>query len=331
VNRTTSRRLPWAAALGSAALLAATPARGVIIDTQTGTGNTSAPTDDPGWANVGTVNNGSAVYLGNRWAITATHVWTGPTTFGGTTYQNVSGSEITLSNDGAGPTPYADLVLYQLATDPGLPALTIASSTSARGTAVTMIGSGKDRGAFTTWTITGTSPPVWTESSSPVNAAGYLWDSSRTMRWGTNTVAAAVWIDYFIDNPKSAYAFETIFDVSNNYSAEAQAATGDSGGGVFRKNGGSWELTGIMLVVDAYSGQPTNTAVFGNSTYSADLSFYRSQIMAVVPEPSAVALAAIGTAALVIRAVRSGARRPRRVRAALAAPAFHERSPTPAS
>ncbi|MEI6037455.1 MAG: hypothetical protein WCQ91_05985, partial [Planctomycetota bacterium] len=69
---------------------------------------------------------------------------------------------------------------------------------------------------------------------------------------------------------------------------------GDSGGAVFVKNGSAWELAGIMLAVDQYSGQPSNTAVFGNQTYSADLSFYNGQIVQVVPEPGGLALAIAG-------------------------------------
>jgi len=300
VNRITLLRIFRAYAASCAmALLVPAAARGVIIDTETGAENTTAPADNPGWANVGTVANGSAVYLGNRWAITATHVWTGPTTFSGTTYQNVPGSEITLSNNGApGRTAYTDLVLYQLATDPGLPALTIASSTPTNGSAVTMIGAGRDRGAFTTWNVnTLTNPYTWTVSGSNVSAVGYLWDSTRTMRWGTNNIEGAGWINYTIDNLKSAYVVQTQFNDLGNFSNEAQAAAGDSGGAMFHKNGSTWELAGIMLTIAAYNGQPA-AAVFGNNTFSADLSYYRSQIVQVVPEPSAVGLAAVGCAAL---------------------------------
>lgn len=290
----------WILAVVAATMLWPASSWGVIIDTLTGAGNTVAPADDPGWANVGTVNNGSAVYLGNRWAITATHVWTGPTTFNGTTYQIVPGSEVTLSNNGAaGRTAYTDLVLYQLAADPGLPSLTIASSTPGAASPVTMIGAGRDRGAFQSWLVnTGTTPWVWTVNNTNPNAAGYFWGTGRTMRWGTNAIEAAGWINYTIDNLKSAYVVQTTFTDSGSPSTEAQAAPGDSGGAVFHKNGSLWELAGIMLVTDGYSGQPGGTAVYGNNTYSADLSFYRSQIMAVVPEPGSIALAAIGGAAL---------------------------------
>jgi hypothetical protein len=38
--------------------------------------------------------------------------------------------------------------------------------------------------------------------------------------------------------------------------------------------------------------------VFGNATYSADLSYYAPQIMSIIPEPSTYALLAFSAAAL---------------------------------
>jgi len=53
-----------------------------------------------------------------------------------------------------------------------------------------------------------------------------------------------------------------------------------------------------MVTVDAYSGQPSPglTAVFGTQTYMADLSYYRNQIVTVVPEPGAATLAGMALA-----------------------------------
>ena len=74
----------------------------------------------------------------------------------------------------------------------------------------------------------------------------------------------------------------TIFDANGNNN-EMQAATGDSGDGVLYKHGDGWELLGIMLAVDVGSNldQPDgglNMAVFGDTTYMADLSVYYGEI-----------------------------------------------------
>ena len=95
--------------------------------------------------------------------------------------------------------------------------------------------------------------------------------------------------------------------IRGNGTAEAQAVAGDFGGAVFAKHGGQWQLAGIMVAAEGYSGQPSPelTAVFGNETFMADLSYYRNQIVTVVPEPGAVALAsmalAVGAACATIR------------------------------
>jgi len=58
-------------------------------------------------------------------------------------------------------------------------------------------------------------------------------------------------------------------------------------------------LTDLIFDVRGYSGQPSPafTAVFGNTTYSVDLAYYRPQIMAIVPEPAGPTLAGLAVAA----------------------------------
>lgn len=298
----TVRWLVVAAALAGG--LGPDAARAVVIDTVTGTGNTAAPPDDPGWANVGVLGIGTGVYLGNDWVLTAAHVGGGSIVLDGGTYAMLAGSGTTLTNGGApGKTPTTDLFMFRLASTPvGLPGVTIAAATSSTGNAVTMIGSGRDRGAFTEWSVNTTVEPwTWTQVPSGGNAAGYQTLSTRSMRWGTNEVAASgLWID---DGYGDTFMLGTTFTDLGSPADEAQAAYGDSGGGVFHKTGSTWELAGIILTVGGYSGQPDPgaNAIYGDATYAADLSFYRPQIMALVPEPSSAVLVAVAAVGLAVR------------------------------
>jgi hypothetical protein len=109
--------------------------------------------------------------------------------------------------------------------------------------------------------------------------------------------------DYWPDDPSNTLSFFTLFDEPGfpGYTAdEAQGAPGDSGGALFAKQGSTWELAGILFVIGIYEGQAANSALYGNSTGAADLSFYRDDIMQItaVPEPAGSLLLGAGLAFL---------------------------------
>jgi hypothetical protein len=292
-------------------------AEAVLIQTATGTDNTTAPPDDPGWANVGVRGIGNGVYLGDRWVLTVAHVGAGSIVLDGTTYSAEAGSAVQLTNGGAaGRSALTDLLLYRLTVEPaGLPTVAIAATPPSNGTPVTMIGSGRGRGAFTEWSVNqATTPWTWTVVPSGGDYAGYGSTATRQMRWGTNAITDdAVWITASdLNPPLDVKSLETVFDELPG-SSEAQAVNNDSGGAVFARNGSAWELAGMIFDVRGYSGQPSPafTAVFGNATYSVDLAYYRPQIMAIVPEPAGLGPLAVLASAAVAVGCRRPVRRPR--------------------
>jgi hypothetical protein len=133
-----------------------------------------------------------------------------------------------------------------------------------------MIGNGLNRGAPTTWNL----------------IDGYEWGSGWSKRWGTNSVAGVFLVEI---PPTKTVALETIFDQAGS-DHECQGAVGDSGGATFAQNVTQWELAGLLFAIGSvYEDQPYGTALYGNLTFSADLSFYRDQILDVMtlPEPGA--------------------------------------------
>ena len=274
------------------------PAAAVVIVTGDGTGNTTAPQFDPGWGNVARHGDGTAVYLGNRWAITADHVVGKNTVFPSGSFEMVEDSKIQLENPaGIGLTQYTDLAMYRLKDDPGLPGLSLSVVPPAVGTPVTMIGAGRSRWAESPYNSVvpfdisfSEDEWVWTEATWPGDVRGYYLDETSVMRWGNNYIAddGEPDADHLVvldGEHGDVMSLVTQFDEQSNIPHEAQAVAGDSGGGVFTRVGEDWQLAGIVHAHFPYPDQPDYTVMFGNTTYLADVSKYRTQIESIMSAP----------------------------------------------
>lgn len=269
--------------------------------------NHTAPGEQPFFHHVGSIGSASAIYLGDGWVLSAHHVaesLPGSVIFGGVGYATQPGSFHRLGNPIYPPalSLLTDIVIFRLNAPLALPGVTISNATPTVGSQVMMIGNGSTQvGPKTFWdrtVVPGDDNDTWvvtTEASS--NIAGYQTTGAREIRWGENLVND----DHFTANTGhgDVISFSTQFDAAG-LTHEAQAVSGDSGGAVFSYNGSSWELSGMMHAVSTYETQPggTDTAVFGVETAIADLSYYRNQILTIIPEPSTTLLTLLGGLAL---------------------------------
>lgn len=280
-----------------AILVFSSTARGVVV--VSGSANTTAPSGQPYFDNIGAVGGASGIYLGDGWVLSAAHVagsLPSNATFGGTSYATKAGTFHRLINpEDSGLSALTDIVLFRLNVDPGLPTLNIASSTPTVGMDVMMVGRGRTQEVVPTyWGVTvvvGSNNDVWTELTPPdpeIDRVGFETTGTRTVRWGENNIAAT--------NQEISYGFGDVFTYSTVFNdgakaQEAQAVAGDSGGASLHFNGVFWELSGMMVAVSTFDNQPSgaNTAVFGNATSMVDLSYYRDEIIGIIPEPGSTA------------------------------------------
>lgn len=217
---------------------------------------------DLDWGHVYNYKGSSAVAVGGGWLLTAEHVaddgGSGSLTIDGMVYTQqeivphpLADDLALVRYDKAFP-GYYDLYtgsIPQSLTDPKLPVL--------------MVGYG------TTGTVSSAS---WTT----VNG-GAAWGRG-TKRWGSQQ----------IDITESEDEEFLMYFNSSRTAYEAGAGYGDSGSGVFYKDGDTWKLAGITVSIDG---------AFSHMN-AMSMPYYADWVMDTIPEPAAIGLMGAGTIGL---------------------------------
>jgi hypothetical protein len=108
------------------------------------------------------------------------------------------------------------------------------------------------------------------------NRIGYQWTGVQPglERWGSVSVAGST---HGINQTRAFYT--KFLDQKNN----ACATAGDSGGGVFIRQGDQWQLVGMLDALSGLKNQPAGTSILnGDINVIADLRQYRAQIEAIL-------------------------------------------------
>lgn len=299
--------------LGIVLLNALTPSIVKSVVVSTTLENTTVPPDDPGWGNIAVVRGSTAIYLGNRWMLTARHIGAGDAFFPDLgSFSADLDSQISIRNDQVGLSEFTDLLMFQLHEDPGLPALQLAKKTPTPATPITLIGNGRDRQAdLSYWNVTGFgNSAVWHSAEDDGEHSGFGTLNSNTVRWGTNLIERDTLVEPGSDRGNTVnlnlggldvVTVLSEFDLNGSQSDnfirtsdretatafESQAVLNDSGGGMFFKEDDEWVLGGVILAVSGFPNQPTaaTTAIYGNATFYADVATYRDQILGELSIP----------------------------------------------
>ena len=197
---------------------------------------------------------GSAVLIKDKYLLTAEHVL----------YENVTPRRTHVSFDGSTfwaidlnflpiKIGTADLVLFKLIQNPGLPEISLYSSSDERFKTGTLIGWGYGR------------DPDQAEQTNSTRTWNWGDVSTIEKRWGTNKIE-------ILGNSSiggNTYNYlQTRLD-ANQGNNEAAFAYYDSGSGLFISNSGSWELAGITTAVSTF-----NSSKFASSLNSPDLNYF---------------------------------------------------------
>lgn len=230
----------------------------------------ASPADFPFWENITQrrYEGPSVIYLGAGWALTARHVGIGEIMLEGESFLPNFRSGHTLMNVNG---TAADAIVFQLDPDadlPELPILPLASFAPLPGEEVMLIGFGRERGQVIEWHDEGRT------------RFGFAWSERGSKRWGTNRIASNHTV--LVQQDWSTHALSFVFDPPHSESTtryEAQAAMGDSGGAVFVQRDGEWLLVGMMTSIAANGALADQITTYGDTTFAADISYYRSEIL----------------------------------------------------
>jgi hypothetical protein len=228
------------------------------------------PVDFPYWENVTQrrYEGPTVIYLGAGYALTARHVGVGEIPLAGRIFAPVRSSARTLLNEDGSA---ADAMIFELdrsAALPDLPIVPLARSRPKVGEDVIVIGFGAGREKVLEWTF------------DDQRRFAFVWSQDTRKRWGTNRIesSAEVLLQGRFATRAIAFDFDEPFAATaTRY--EAQAAIGDSGGAVFVERDGEWQLAGMMVSVTGDTRAPKRSSTYGDMTFAADLSFYRSEIL----------------------------------------------------
>ena len=256
-----------------------TNTKAIVLASDDGTTNKSGSRNGLPLDHVGIVNNSeSGVYLGNydgkSWVLSANHSGPGSFELGGITYNAVAESTHRLLNPDSTP---SDILLFQIDGDPELPPVNLASVSPTNRTQVYLIGFGQSGQPNRSYWVDHGGTWIPTVPDDPAaNRIGYQWTGVQPgpERWGIGSVVGSTL------GINQTRAFCTKFlDQTNN----ACGTGGDSGGGVFVRQGNQWQLIGMLDALSGLANQPVGTSIFdGNINVIADLSQYRPQIDAIM-------------------------------------------------
>ncbi|MEM9175890.1 MAG: hypothetical protein AAGC67_11710 [Myxococcota bacterium] len=210
----------------------------------------------------------TVIYLGDGHAITARHVGMGEILLEDRIFAPQRGTNRTILNTNG---KAADAMVFELErTDPlpNLPTIPIATAPPRDGEDVLLIGFGRERLRVDEF------------DDESVSRFSFRWTKKGRKRWATNRITST--FDLLAQGNLTSRAFAMRFDEpysrdSTRY--EAQAAVGDSGGGVFVERDGEWQLLGLMVSVSGVRNAPKRGAAYGDRTFVVDLSHYRPEIM----------------------------------------------------